>query len=80
MRSQCRLHAFDADVLVHALGLLATHDSLGVRGAVHAATAMHAGISQILSADRVFDAVAGVTRVDPAASGTPWSGDARRSD
>lgn len=76
VRSQCRLHAFDADVLVLALGLLATHDSLDVRDAVHAATAIHSGVSRILSADRVFDDVAGVTRVDPAASGTPWAADA----
>lgn len=65
VRSQCRLHAFDVEVLGVASRLLADHDDLGVRDAVHAATAMHAGIAAVISTDRVFDQVAGLTRIDP---------------
>lgn len=75
VRSQCRLHAFDADVLARALGLLRAYDSLGVRDAVHAATAMQAGLDSILSTDRAFDTVEEVTRVDPATPDAPWLDD-----
>ena len=73
VRSQCRrMHAFDGDVLTEALTLLRRHDELGVRDAVHAATARRAGISSVLSADIAFDAVDELTRVDPAAPDAPW--------
>lgn len=73
VRSQYRLHAFDEDVLRTVLTLLANYTELGVRDAVHAATALRAGITQIVSADHVFDAVGEVTRVDPADAAAPWS-------
>lgn len=72
VRSQCRLHSFDADVLAQAVSLLRAYDGLGVRDAVHAATAVNAGLSAIVSADQVFDTIDEVTRVDPAAPDTPW--------
>jgi predicted nucleic acid-binding protein len=72
VRSQCRLHAFDIEVLGHATTLLRRHPSLGVRDAVHAATAIRAGLASILSADRIFDSIDGVTRIDPATSDGPW--------
>lgn len=74
VRSQCRLHAFDQRVLRDALDLVATYSHLGVRDAVHAATARAAGVRQLLSTDRAFDTVAEVERVDPAAPGMPWLG------
>ncbi len=72
VRDQCQLHPFDGQVLQRALRLLQQHTDLGVRDAVHAATALHAGIGRIISVDRAFDAVADLDRVDPAAPGSPW--------
>ncbi len=72
VRSQCRLHPFDHDVLQTSLGLLRRHPGLGVRDAVHAGTALRAGITQILGADRVFDSIHELRRVDPAHAGAPW--------
>jgi predicted nucleic acid-binding protein len=72
VRSQCRVHAFDVDVLTRALTLLRAHPTLGVRDAVHAATAIHAGLASIVSADHAFDTVEDVKRVDPAAPDAPW--------
>lgn len=73
LRSQCRVHAFDLAVLRGALELLGRYPQLGVRDAVHAATAVRAGIGQIISTDQAFDPVREVVRVDPAAPGAPWS-------
>jgi predicted nucleic acid-binding protein len=52
-------------VLHRSIGLLSAHPQLGVRDAVHAATALHNDIERILTADRVFDGIPGITRVDP---------------
>ncbi|MEO6121970.1 MAG: type II toxin-antitoxin system VapC family toxin [Acidimicrobiales bacterium] len=62
----CRLHDVEAADLRRALGLFETHDGLGARDAVHAATALNRGIDAIVSPDRAFDAVAGLERIDPA--------------
>lgn len=62
--STCRLHPFDQEVLSEALALISRH-RIGGRDAVHAATALVSGIGEILSADTDFDAVPGLTRVDP---------------
>jgi predicted nucleic acid-binding protein len=70
--AQCLLHAFDEDVLARALALTVDDPSLGMRDAVHAATALHADIGRIVSADRVFEGVDRVERVDPLDPGTPW--------
>jgi hypothetical protein len=72
VRSQCRLHAFDNAVLTHATRLLRKYEALGVRDAVHAATAVHAGLPRLLSADRVFETLEEITRVDPAQPDAPW--------
>lgn len=61
----CLLHNFAEDDLRLALNLVATHPVLRVRDAVHAATALRRGISVILSADRDFDGIAGLERLDP---------------
>jgi predicted nucleic acid-binding protein len=62
--STCRLHPFDQAVLAEALALISRH-RIGGRDAVHAATALVAGIGEILSADSDFDGLPGLTRVDP---------------
>jgi predicted nucleic acid-binding protein len=67
VRAQCRLHAFDVDVLNEVTRLLAEQPTLGVRDAVHAATAVQAGIPAIITTDRVFDRLRGLTRLDPIA-------------
>lgn len=60
----CVLHDVDRDVLVGALRLVSS-GSLGGRDAVHAATASAAGFAAIVSPDRDFDGLVGLTRVDP---------------
>lgn len=55
-------HAFDDGVLNEALELIAT-TSLRGRDAVHAATALRAGFDTIVSGDRDFDVIPGLTRV-----------------
>jgi len=59
------VHPLDADVMSGALDLLDAHPRLWSRDAVHAATARVAGLSSIISADRDFDGVEGIVRVDP---------------
>lgn len=56
-----------------ALDFVERYPCLGVRDAVHAATAIHIGIPHLISTDRVFDTVAEVVRVDPATPGSSWS-------
>jgi predicted nucleic acid-binding protein len=59
------VHTLDVPVAFAALDLIDQHPSLPTRDAVHAATALANGIATVLSADQDFDAVAGLTRVDP---------------
>lgn len=61
----CKIKAFDARTLRGALSLLASNERLSARDAVHAATALESGIELIVSTDRAFEAVPGLTRVDP---------------
>lgn len=65
VRAQCRLHDFDAGVLAEAMRLLRGHVALAARDAVHAATAIRAEVPLVLSADRVFDEMTDLRRVDP---------------
>jgi uncharacterized protein len=67
VRSQCKIHPFDVPVLDQVTALLGRHPRLGVRDAVHLATAVRSGLTVILSTDRIFDSVDEVTRVDPTA-------------
>lgn len=67
VRTQCRLHDFDSGVLSEALRLLRDHHGLGVRDAVHAATAVRADLEAVISADTAFDALQDPRRVDPLA-------------
>lgn len=65
VRAQCRLHAFDREILAICLDLLERYPQLGVRDAVHAATAVRHDIGRILSTDQVFDEVREIDRIDP---------------
>ena len=65
LRGMLTLHAFDEDVLDEALRLMATSPVRG-RDAVHAATALRHRFDEIVSADRDFDSVQGLQRIDPA--------------
>lgn len=64
------LHAFDEDVLDGALRLMATSPVRG-RDAVHAATALRHGFDEIVSADRDFDDLPGLRRLDPSDVNAP---------
>jgi uncharacterized protein len=64
LRRMLTLHAFDEEILGEALKLMA-FSSVGGRDAVHAATALRRGFDQILSADRDFEQVPGLRRLDP---------------
>ncbi|MGQ0467239.1 MAG: type II toxin-antitoxin system VapC family toxin [Sporichthyaceae bacterium] len=61
-----RNHEFGESDLAQALSLVEQHPELGMRDAVHAATAMRREIGLIVSPDRGFDAVDGLERLDPA--------------
>lgn len=65
VRRQCKVHPFDEEVLMIALGLIRQYPKLGSRDAVHAATALLIGVPQVLSADQVLDSIAEVDRIDP---------------
>lgn len=62
----CRLHPVGERELDVALRLFERHAALSMRDAIHTATAAVQGIDAILSADRHFDAVPGIERIDPA--------------
>lgn len=60
-----RNHEFGEADLAKALELIAAQPELGMRDAVHAATALRRDIGVIVSPDRGFDAVDGLERLDP---------------
>ncbi len=62
----CLLHALRPEDLKLALALFEQGVALGARDASFAAVALNRGIDLILSADRAFDHVSGLARVDPA--------------
>jgi predicted nucleic acid-binding protein len=59
----CVVHPFDGDVLELSSSLVLATPELRGRDAVHAATALHAGVPTLISPDPAFDAVVGITRV-----------------
>lgn len=61
-----RLHAVGRADIERALGLWAEHERLDMRDAIFAAQALNRGIDAILSADRDFDDIDGLERIDPA--------------
>lgn len=74
VRAQCLIHDFDTGVLAESLRLLGAYPQLGARDAVHAATALRAGIDSILSADFAFDVITELERIDPARLAATFSG------
>lgn len=48
-----------------ALDLLLTHDTLSPRDAIHAAVMSRLGIQRILTADKDFDGLESIQRIDP---------------
>jgi predicted nucleic acid-binding protein len=65
----CELHEVRPEDVLRALEVFAATVRLDSRDAVFAAVALNRGIPAILSPDRSFDEVAGLTRVDPADRG-----------
>jgi uncharacterized protein len=65
VRRFCRLYDVSVEVLDRASALLERYDHLGVRDAVHAATALEAGFTSILSTDPAFDRIDEIDKVDP---------------
>lgn len=65
VRQSLVLHPFDATVADTMLTLVAG-SSIGGRDAVHAATALDAGFTEIVSTDSDLDGIVGLTRLSPA--------------
>lgn len=59
------LHDVTAAELTRALVLLQRHAQLGARDAMFAAVALNRGLGAIVTADRGFDGIPGLRRVDP---------------
>lgn len=59
------IHSTEKPDLELAFELLDAHPQLAARDALHAATALNRGLDLILSADRHFDVVPGLERIDP---------------
>lgn len=56
---------FDREVLELSLDLIERTPTIRGRDAVHAASALAYGIDSIISPDRAFDGIPGLTRLDP---------------
>lgn len=61
----CRLHDFTAADMARSIELFESHDGLDAFDAQLAATALGREIALVLTADRGFDGIAGLRRVDP---------------
>jgi len=59
------VHDLEARDLARAMDILDDHPALPTRDAIHAATAINRDLNAILTADRHFDAVHGLERIDP---------------
>jgi predicted nucleic acid-binding protein len=59
------LHDVTASELTRALALFQRHPQLGARDAMFAAVALNRRLSAIVTADRGFDGIPGLRRVDP---------------
>lgn len=67
LAATCTTLAFDREILDLALDLIERGPTIRGRDAVHAATAIAYGIERIASTDSAFDAIPGITRLDPTA-------------
>jgi len=61
----CHLHDVKASDVTLALWLFETHERVTARDATFAAVALNRGLDAILSADRDFDEIPGIERIDP---------------
>ena len=57
--------AVDHRIMLEARSVLAAHPRLDPRDAIHAAVVLQKNLEGIVSTDRGYDAIAGVTRFDP---------------
>jgi predicted nucleic acid-binding protein len=57
--------AVDKNDLLLALGLLKNHPTLNVRDSIHAAVAIRNNFKYIISADKHFNKLRGLQRIDP---------------
>jgi uncharacterized protein len=64
-RALCRLHDVQAADVGLGLSLFETHARLTARDAMFAAVALNRGVDAILSADKDFDGIPGIERIDP---------------
>jgi uncharacterized protein len=62
----CPLHPVSPGDMDLALFLWCEHEQLDMRDAIFAAQALNRGIDAVLSADRGFDGIPGLERIDPA--------------
>jgi predicted nucleic acid-binding protein len=58
-------HPLEPNDVQRGINLFETHVDLDARDAVFAALALNRGIDAILTADRAFDGVGGLERIDP---------------
>jgi uncharacterized protein len=66
VQTACRVHSFDEVVLDAALDLMARGGALGMRDAVHAATALVHELDAVVTTDRAFAAVPRLKVLTPA--------------
>lgn len=62
---------------VFARALTVPHSKIGAKDRVHVATCLEHGIDRIVSADKGFDTVAGLQRIDPREGVAPLLGSQR---
>jgi predicted nucleic acid-binding protein len=67
LAATCTVLAFDREILDLSLDLIERIPAIRGRDAVHAATAFAYGIARIASTDTAFDAIPGLSRLDPMA-------------
>lgn len=65
VQTLCQLHDVQESDVNLALWLFETHTRLSARDATFAAVALNRGVDAILSADRDFDEIPGLERIDP---------------
>jgi predicted nucleic acid-binding protein len=61
----CSIHPLDRELSLAALDLMERHPHLETGDAIHMATAAAQGVTRVLTADRDFDDVPGIERLDP---------------
>lgn len=57
--------AITVPIMLAAGEMLSRHPNIEARDAIHAAVVLDEGLEGIISVDRGFDAIAGITRFDP---------------